>query len=92
MRLTRVICDACSAPATDGFSVLGEVSGPIRLRLPESVELCSTCADSFVSWLRGRDPDAVSGPCKPLEPTDDGSTRAIAACSLRGSQATRTAS
>jgi hypothetical protein len=51
-RTIRIACDRCSTEIIAGHSILKVTAGDLVKRLDDPLDLCSTCADLFLDWLR----------------------------------------
>jgi hypothetical protein len=60
MREVKSHCHRCGETVLDnGLAVLGSTAGWLRSRLPESIDLCRGCGESFMRWSRERELDQV---------------------------------
>jgi hypothetical protein len=55
IRQTRVTCDRCQQPITEGGTVLSFEAGRSRDQAPaRQLDLCETCARMLLAWLSQR--------------------------------------
>jgi hypothetical protein len=53
-RIVLIACDKCSTPISGGHAVIQFVAGELATTRDDPLDLCSTCANEFVDWLKPR--------------------------------------
>jgi hypothetical protein len=52
MRTTTIACDRCSATIDGTISILEAKHGDLAKQLDQPLDLCASCADLFLDWIR----------------------------------------
>src|SRR5262245_28981277 len=53
MKRVPSLCDRCRAPLLEPGSVLRVLLGELHVKLPDELDICKECGDSFIGWLYG---------------------------------------
>ena len=61
-RVTTIHCSRCGSTILGGHSILTVTAGELANRVEEPYfDLCQTCTDRFLDWLRQGQPNALAG-------------------------------